>query len=615
MSETPSLLGDELSSSNGPGGNPLPAYRVLARKYRPARFDQLIGQEAMVRTLANAIARERLPHAWMLTGVRGIGKTTTARLIARALNCVGPDGTGGATITPCGVCEPCRAIAEDRHVDVLELDAASHTGVDDIRDIIDGVRYSPASARYKVYILDEVHMLSKHAFNALLKTLEEPPPHVKFIFATTEIRKVPVTVLSRCQRFDLRRIELETLAAHFTTICAAEVAEAEPEALRLIARAADGSVRDGLSLLDQAMARGEGTITASDVKDMLGLADRSQSLILTGHVLRGQAPEALACFANLRSAGADPLQTLCDLAERIHRLTRACLIGAEVEFADTSDEERREATSLAALGVPALTRAWQILVKGLGEAQVAPAPAEAVEMILIRLAYAAALPPPADLIRRLQAESASAPRAENPVPPQGSGSGGNVSFAGTARFENRTSGNGTGTATALARQPLAEDSAPSRIELAPSPRTLAEIAALCGERREARLKVQVEQTLRFVRCAPGRLEVTPEPGADADLLPNLARFLSIATGERWMVVLGDQPGAPTLVEAAKAEENTRRENVARHPLVQAVQTAFPGAKILNLRTPTLALPPVVDARGDDTPAPDLSLPDTDDSGD
>ena len=374
-----------------------------------------------MKTLTNAIESGRLPHAWMLTGVRGIGKTTTARIIARALNCTGPDGKGGPTIQPCGQCDACKSIAEDRHVDVMEMDAASRTGVDDIREIVDGVRYGPVSARYKIYILDEVHMLSKNAFNALLKTLEEPPPHVIFIFATTEIRKVPVTVLSRCQRFDLRRIDSETLAKHFTEVTAKEEAKAEPEAIRLIAHAADGSVRDGLSLLDQAIARGNGNVTSADVKDMLGLADRGQSMTLCRQLMRGEMKEALGTFAAMEQAGSDPLQVLQDMAELVHLLTRGQVIGTFAQEQGLPEYDRQLLTELSDIKVPALARAWQILLKGIGEVQSALHPAQAAEMVLIRMAYAAELPPPADLIKQLREGAAAGAGSGTTVSTQSGG--------------------------------------------------------------------------------------------------------------------------------------------------------------------------------------------------
>src|ERR1700720_2923886 len=381
-----------------------PAYRVLARKYRPSTFAELIGQEAMVRTLSNAIAAGRIAHAFILTGVRGVGKTTTARILARALNCVGPDGSGGATAEPCGQCEQCLAIAEDRHVDVMERDAASRTGVDDIRELTEGVRYRAVSGRYKVYIIDEVHMLSKNAFNALLKTLEEPPPDVKFVFATTEIHKVPVTVLSRCQRFSLRRVPVELLIEHYRRVAEAEGVEVEPAALALIARAADGSVRDGLSLLDQAIALSAGTIEEAAVRDMLGIADRGLVFDLFETVLKGDAADAVERMESLYQGGADPLMVMQDLLELSHFVTRLKLAPGAGSGDPLEEGERERAPPLAAaLAMPVLTRAWQMLLKGIEEVQLAPAPAQAAEMVLIRLAYVANLPAPADLVRALSA--------------------------------------------------------------------------------------------------------------------------------------------------------------------------------------------------------------------
>src|SRR3954470_24195505 len=396
-------------------------YRVLARKYRPQSFDALIGQDAMVRTLGNAIRRDRLAHAFLLTGVRGVGKTSTARLIAQALNCVGPDGQGGPTIDPCGVCEPCRAIAEGRHIDVVEMDAASHTGVDDVREIIEAVRYAAVSARYKVYIIDEVHMLSKNAFNALLKTLEEPPQHVKFLFATTEVNKVPVTVLSRCQRFDLRRIPADTLAAHFAEVAKAEGVEVEPEALGMIARAAEGSARDGLSILDQAIAHGAGAVTADQVRDMLGLADRGRIRRLLQLVLTGDANTVLAELDEAHELGIDPTQLLRGLMESLHAATRA-KAGANAG-ALQSVEERDSATEMAAaLSWGTIHRLWQMLLKGLQDVEVAPDPREAAEMALLRLIHAADMPDPASLLQRLSGEegagvtsSASSAKTSSPT--------------------------------------------------------------------------------------------------------------------------------------------------------------------------------------------------------
>jgi DNA polymerase-3 subunit gamma/tau len=393
-------------------------YRVLARKYRPSLFTELIGQEALVRTLSNAIESNRLSHAYLLTGVRGVGKTTAARLIARALNCVGADGKGGPTITPCGTCEHCLAIAEDRHVDVLEMDAASRTGVDDVRELIEGVRYRPVSARNKVYIIDEIHMLSKQAFNALLKTLEEPPPHVTFIFATTEVRKVPVTVVSRCQRFDLRRIDAEALVRHLEDILAKENAAADAGALAMIARAADGSVRDALSMLDQAISHCDGTIDEAQVRDMLGLADRVQVFDLFEAVMAGEIKTALEELARQYQAGVDPLVVLNDLLELTHWLTRVKLVPAAADAPTVPEAERRRGRTLAErLSMPALARAWQMLLKGLDEARTAPNPMTAVEMSLVRLAFVADLPTPAETVKTLQGASDGRAAAPSPAPP------------------------------------------------------------------------------------------------------------------------------------------------------------------------------------------------------
>src|SRR4051812_40064480 len=399
-------------------------YRVLARKYRPVDFTTLVGQEAMVRTLRNAIATGRIAHAFMLTGVRGVGKTTTARIIARALNCVGPDGKGGPTVDPCGVCEHCVAIQEDRDVDVIEMDAASRTGVADARELIEGVRYRPVSARYKVYIIDEVHMLSSAAFNALLKTLEEPPPHVKFIFATTEIRKVPVTVLSRCQRFDLKRVPHEVLVEHFGKIAQAEKVEISPEALGLLARAAVGSVRDGLSMLDQAIAHGGGVVDAAQVRDMLGLADRSRVLELFEKTMRGDASAVVASLGEMHDAGADPVVILQDMLELTHWVTR--LKVAPEAGANSADSERTQGLAMAQkLSMASLTRAWALLMKGLQETLAAPSPIRAAEMALIRICYAADLPSPADALKALQNGGGPAPRpSASPPPPRGGGGGG-----------------------------------------------------------------------------------------------------------------------------------------------------------------------------------------------
>src|SRR5713226_2600790 len=413
-------------SDNKSSGNSALPYRVLARKYRPVDFTTLIGQEAMVRTLRNAIATGRIAHAFMLTGVRGVGKTTTARIIARALNCIGPDGKGGPTVDPCGVCDNCKAITEDRHVDVIEMDAASRTGIDDVRELIEGVRYRPVSARYKVYIIDEVHMLSEKAFNALLKTLEEPPPHVKFVFATTEIRKVPVTVLSRCQRFDLKRVPQETLIAHFAGIAAAEKVEISPEALVLLARAADGSVRDGLSMLDQAIAHGGGVVDAAQVRDMLGLADRSRVLELFEKTMKGDATAVVASLGEMHDSGADPVVVLQDLLELTHWVTR--LKVAPEAAAASADSERAQGRAMAAkLSMATPTQTWTMLLMGLQETLYSASAQRAAEMALIRLCYAADLPSPCDAIKALQngAGAAAGSSAASAAPnPRGGGGGG-----------------------------------------------------------------------------------------------------------------------------------------------------------------------------------------------
>jgi DNA polymerase-3 subunit gamma/tau len=572
--------------TTGPAG-PVLAYRVLARKYRPTNFAELIGQDALVRTLTNAIGSGRIAQAFMLTGVRGVGKTTTARIIARALNCVGADGTGGPTISPCGVCEPCQAILQDRHVDVLEMDAASHTGVDDIREIISGVRYAPVSARYKLYIIDEVHMLSKSAFNALLKTLEEPPSHVKFVFATTEIRKVPVTVLSRCQRFDLRRVPAPVLIEHFAKIAAAEGVTVEPDAVALVARAADGSVRDGLSLLDQAIALGAGSVDAAQVRDMLGLADRELVVDLFEATMSGKPREALEMLSGLHRSGADPLIVLRDLLDLTHFLTRAKMVPETLTDPATPEAERRRGGALAAsLSMPVLTRAWQILLKGLGEAQAAPQPHQAVEMVIIRLAYAADLPAPADLIRQLQNRPAGAP----PTPAGGGGRG------------------GPGGARALAPVPLdatpmpaaAPEAMPAAVPASAAlPRDFRALAQLFAEHREAGLYGQLYSAVHPVRLEPGVLEFRPAAGAPRELASRVAGFLGQWTGRRWLVAVSDAPGAPTLAEQDSAAEARQLADAENHPLVRAVLECFPGARITDIRDtspgPTAAEPEDADA--------------------
>ncbi|MBI1273428.1 MAG: DNA polymerase III subunit gamma/tau [Alphaproteobacteria bacterium] len=557
-----------------------PHYRVLARKYRPSSFAELIGQETVVQTLTNAIKAGRLAQAWMLTGVRGIGKTTTARIIARALNCTGAGADAGPTAEPCGVCENCKSIAADRHPDVLEMDAASRTGVDDIRDIIDGVRYSPTAARYKIYIIDEVHMLSKNAFNALLKTLEEPPPHVKFIFATTEIRKVPVTVLSRCQRFDLRRVESHELARHFADVSAREGVQAEEEAILLIARAADGSVRDGLSLLDQAIARDGKQITARDVRDMLGFADRAQVMDLCRKVLLGEMQGALTIFDDMIRAGADALSLLHDLCDLVHTLTRAKLSPDMLQGPELPEHERKLVQELSALEIPALTRAWQILLKGIGEVQMADNPAKAAAMLLVRLAYAASLPTPADLMRQMRSQpgddAGAGPGAPGGGPPGGA----------TARYAAPMRRGSAAVAVAYSNpEPVAAAQAEAAAgpALASMPETFRALVALFEEKREARLYSQLYASVQLVRFAPGKLDICAGPGVAANFASQVGQCLQDWTGQRWLVSVAREGGAPSLAEQDRQAAEARLEGVRSHPLVQKALAVFPGAKLANVR--------------------------------
>jgi DNA polymerase-3 subunit gamma/tau len=560
-------------------------YRVLARKYRPQDFTGLIGQEALVRTLKNAFATGRIAHAFMLTGVRGVGKTTTARIIARALNCIGPDGTRREpTIHPCGVCEPCVAIAESRHMDVLELDGASNNGVDEVRQIIDSVRYAPASARYKVYIIDEVHMLSKAAFNALLKTLEEPPPHVEFIFATTEIRKVPVTILSRCQRFDLRRIETEVLIAHLANIAEREKVEIEPAALALIARAAEGSVRDALSLLDQAIAHEEGrAIHADSVRDMLGLADRGRILDLFEKTMRGDIAAALSDLSDIYNSGADPLVVMQDMLEITHFLTRLKVAPDAQGFFDGSSGEARRAAAMAAeLPLSALTRVWQMLLKGLFEVRDATRPIVAAEMALVRLAYAADLPPTDKLVRAVLEQE---PPTTSPVRPGPLASGRQA--GGTPSVPGKLG------AQAL---PRAENELSPRMQAPEGPAldTLADIASLAGAKGASVLKVQIENHIHLVRLEPGQIEFRPAVAAPRTLAGDLAQKLKEWTGTRWVVTLAREGGEPTLAEQRKVAREKKLEQVAQAPMVRAVLDRFPGAEIVGVRDRETDVPPAED---------------------
>lgn len=552
-------------------------YRVLARKYRPRDFSALIGQEALVRTLTNAIAQGRLAHGFMLTGVRGVGKTTTARILARCFNCIGPDGKGGPTASPCGQCEHCRAIAEDRHVDVIEMDAASNTGVNDVRQIIEGVRYTPVSARFKIYIVDEVHMLSGPAFNAFLKTLEEPPEHVKFIFATTEIRKVPVTVLSRCQRFDLRRIGQEELSAYFEKIAQAEGAKLTHSAAAMIARAADGSARDGLSLLDQAIALSHGEIDEAQVRDMLGLADRTQLIDLYDDVLKGKAAEALARLQSMHQAGADAAIVLQDMLELTHWLTRAKITPDPLKDPATPEAERAWGAKIVPdLSLPVLARLWQMLLKGLGEVQAAPQPLAAAEMVLIRLMHAANLPDPADLVRRLaEGGSVAAPATAAPRGGNGGAAAG-TSLAAAPRMQPQSQ-----LAPQSAPQPAA---APVTQALAtPQPQTFGEVVALFQSKREPILAAHLQSDVHLVQFEIGRIDFRPSDKAPSNLATRVAAALNEWTGKRWLVSVSSHAGAPTLKQQAAAMAEAQRAEAAQHPLVKAVLAAFPGATIDEVR--------------------------------
>ena len=582
------------------------AYRVLARKYRPSTFAELIGQEAMVRTLSNAIATGRIAHAFILTGVRGVGKTTTARILARALNCVGPDGAGGPTAEPCGRCAQCLAIAEDRHVDVMEMDAASRTGVDDIRDLTEGVRYRPVSGRYKIYIIDEVHMLSKNAFNALLKTLEEPPPDVKFVFATTEINKVPVTVLSRCQRFSLRRVPVELLIPHYRGIAEAEGVEVEPAALALIARAADGSVRDGLSLLDQAIALSGGRVAEAAVRDMLGVADRGLVFDLLESVLRGNAPAALAQMDGLYQAGADPLLVLQDLLDFSHFLTRLKLAPEAGTGDPIAEGNRARAGPLAEkLTMPVLARAWQMLLKGLEEVQIASSPIQAAEMVLVRLAYVADLPAPAELVRAVVAVPGP---TGGPSGSRGNGAAiaSNPSAASPAVAVVQPSETAPSRPTAgNALLAIAELPA-SRIELEldPMPQSFAEVVALFDKRREALMRSHLWSHLHLVHFEPGRIEVRPASSAPRDLTNRLGQLLNEWTGSRWLIAVSEAEGEPTLREQEEHRQRDLRNEVTSHPLVQAVLETFPGATIAAVRERFAAVEPDGDQASPEDPGED-----------
>ena len=568
-------------------------YRVLARKYRPTTFDDLIGQESMVRILRNAFAAGRVAHAFMLTGVRGVGKTTTARIIARALNCTGIDGTGGPTADPCGVCSNCVGILADRHPDVIEMDAASRTGVDDVREIIEATRFRPMQARAKVFVIDEVHMLSRNAFNALLKTLEEPPPHVKFVFATTELRKVPVTVLSRCQSFSLRRVRVAELHAHFARIAEKENVQVEPAALDLIARAADGSVRDGLSILDQAMAQAEGVITTVQVKDMLGLADRDAVFDLMEAVMGGKPAAALAITDRAHERGADLGTLLQDLLELLHTVTRLKSIPSLRDSPELPETERTRGAEIAdRLTVPTLARAWQMLLKGVGEVETAPDRRAAAEMVLIRLCYVSDVPTPGDLVRRLMTSGFSTAQPSAPGP-----SGGGTSSGGTRAVAN-------GAPMTMA--------APNN---APRLSSFREVAAYVESQREPTLHAHLLHSVHIVRFAPPVIEWRQDPEAPRDLPSRLAALLQEATRTRWTIAVSAAPGEATLAEQGTAADTARRNVAADHPLVRAILAAFPGARLESVHdanTDRYGLPAAVPLGEPDMPdfaPPDAELAD------
>lgn len=554
-------------------------YQVLARKYRPETFADLVGQDAMVRTLKNAFEADRIAQAFIMTGIRGTGKTTTARIIAKGMNCIGPDGSGGPTTDPCGTCEHCTAIMEGRHVDVMEMDAASNTGVANIREIIDSVHYRAASARYKVYIIDEVHMLSTGAFNALLKTLEEPPAHVKFIFATTEIRKVPVTVLSRCQRFDLRRIEPEVMIALMRKIAGAEGAEIADDALALIARAAEGSARDATSLLDQAISHGAGETTALQVRAMLGLADRGRVLDLFDMILKGDAAGALTELSAQYAEGADPMAVLRDLAEITHWVSVVKITPEAAEDPTVSPDERSRGLAMAeALPMRVLTRLWQMLLKALDEVASAPNAMMAAEMAIIRLTHVADLPSPEELVRKLQGTTpppAPSGSSGGSKPVQSTGAraaGGGASAVASARTSSH---GGAGPATA---QALDVDAALARFP------SFDHVVELIRANRDGKLLADVETDVRLASYQPGRIEFEPTARAPRDLAQRLGHRLQMWTGNRWAVTVVNEGGGKTIDEVRNAARYALEAEAKAHPLMQAVLAQFPKAQIKDIRT-------------------------------
>lgn len=557
-------------------------YRVLARKYRPSSFDDLIGQEAVVRTVSNAFETGRIPQAWILTGVRGVGKTTTARILARALNYEMPDGSvKGPTIHMPTLGVHCQAIMESRHMDILEMDAASHTGVDDVRQINDSVRYAPASARYKVYIIDEVHMLSTAAFNAFLKTLEEPPEHAKFVFATTEIRKVPVTVLSRCQRFDLRRVEADVLMKHLANIATKENVEIEPEALGIIARAAEGSVRDSLSLLDQAIAHAAGTVKADAVRQMLGLADRTRVIDLFDSLARGDIASAFKEFRDQYDVGADPIVVLSDLAEFVNFVTRVKIVPATADNVAYGETERVRAREFASkISMRVLSRMWQMLLKGIAEVQAATRPAAAAEMVLVRIAYVADLPTPDEAIKMLEQNGGGSPVVNGggaarsaPAAPVASAAPVRMPTPSPSSF-----GGGAARSQMAAPAPDPQGAAPAlRVT------SFTQLVALAGQKRDLMTKGALEADMRLVRFEEGRLEVALEPNASKTMITELARKFELWTGRRWTIIVSNEQGQPTLRSVSQAAKQEHARSAEADPRVQEVLSRFPGAKVVEVR--------------------------------
>ena len=583
---------------NAPAAEAGKPYRVLARKYRPSSFEDLIGQDAVVRTVSNAFETGRIPQAWILTGVRGVGKTTTARILARALNYELPDGSvKGPTIHMPVLGVHCQAIMESRHMDVLEMDAASHTGVDDVRQINDSVRYAPASARYKVYIIDEVHMLSTAAFNAFLKTLEEPPEHAKFVFATTEIRKVPVTVLSRCQRFDLRRVEADVLMKHLGNIAAKENVEVEPEALGIIARAAEGSVRDSLSLFDQAIAHAAGPVRSDAVRQMLGLADRTRVIDLFDSLARGDIASAFGEFREQYDTGADPIVVLSDLAEFVNFITRIKAVPAIADNVAYSETERLRGRDFAAkLSMRVLSRMFQMLLKGITEVQTATRPAAAAEMVLVRIAYVADLPTPDEAIRMIEQNGGASPAAGANAAPRSAPAAPVASMQSSptrVASAPRTNAEPSARPQMLATSPDAQ-AAPSARRIASFP----ELVALAAEKRDLLTKAALEADVRLVRIEDGRLEVAMERSAARTLINDLSRKLEQWTGRRWTVIVSNEAGQPTLRSQNEVAKNQRERAAEADPRVQEVLARFPGTKVVEVRR-LAPEPPESDASGED----------------